>query len=339
MAKKKKEEKEVVEESVSRTQDILQKINSSKSDISKFVDMSGKSVEKLERVSTGILSLDVITGGGWPYGRICEIFGGESVGKSSTCMQSVASCQKRGGVCAFLDSENALSLDYAAHLGVKVDDLLFQQPSFGEETFQTILELTEYLRGGDIIIVDSVAALTPRAMYESNMEQKFMGTQAKMMSEGLSKVKARLNNCKAVLLFTNQTRQNVGVTYGNPTTTPGGNALKFYASIRAEIKSVGKIKKGDNILGNKTKFKTVKNKTYPPFKEIETNLMFGDGIPLERDLICLGTSANIIQKGGAWYSFGDTRLGHGEDNVSEFLRENEEVRNELEELVKGFYGI
>jgi recombination protein RecA len=166
-----------------------------------------------------------------------------------------------------------------------------------------------------------------------------MGTQAKMMSEGLSKVKARLNNCKAVLLFTNQTRQNVGVTYGNPTTTPGGNALKFYASIRAEIKSVGKIKKGDNILGNKTKFKTVKNKTYPPFKEIETNLMFGDGIPLERDLICLGTSANIVQKGGSWYSFGDIRLGQGEDNASEFLRENEEVRSEIEELVKGFYGI
>lgn len=338
MAKKKKEE-EVVEEGVSRTQEILQKINSSKSSISKFVDMSGKNIEKLKRISTGVLSLDLITGGGWPYGRICEIFGAEASGKSSTCLHSIASCQRHGGVCAFLDSEHGLSLDYASHLGVNVDDLLFQQPSFGEETFQTVLELTEYLRGGDLIIVDSVAALTPRAMYESDMEQKFMGTQAKMMSDGISKIHARLNNCKAVLLFTNQTRQNIGITYGNPTTTPGGAALKFYASIRAEVKSSGKLKKGDNVYGNKTKFKTVKNKTYPPFKEIETSLIFGEGIPVERDLISLGTGANIITKGGSWYSFGEIRIGQGEDNVAEFLKENDEIRQEIENLVRGFYGI
>jgi recombination protein RecA len=341
MAKKK--EKEVVEDltGVSRTQQILKKINATKSkDYGDFLDLQGSDLKKLARISTGIVSLDIITGGGWPCGRICEIYGANSSGKSTSCLHSIASCQAGGGVTAFIDSENALDLNYAEHLGVDVNNILFLQNDSGEEAFSAILDLTEYLKTGDLIVVDSVAALTPRVMVQSSMEDKFMGTQAKLISEGLAKVKAKVNKCGVILLFTNQTRQKIGgMGYGPQIETPGGNALKFYSSIRVQTTSIGKIKDGENVVGNKTKFTTVKNKTYPPFKDIETELIFGEGIIYSRDLLIRAVDADIVNRSGAWYKYGEASLGAGMEKALNFLSENPEAFNEIAEKVKGFYGL
>jgi recombination protein RecA len=336
-------EKKVLEPetSLSRTQDILKKLNATKNkDYGNFLDLNGSSVENLVRVSTGILSLDIITGGGWPVGRICEISGEEASGKSSTTLHSIAACQAHGGVAAFIDSENALDLNYASDLGVNVNDILFLQNDYGEEAFSAILDLTDHLTEGDLIVVDSVAALTPKIMVESAMDDKFMGTQAKMISEGLGRVKAKLNKTGVILLFTNQTRQKLGgMGYGPTKTTPGGNALKFYCSVRVEVASIGKLKKGEDVIGNKTRFKTIKNKTYPPFKEIETELIFGNGIPFPRDLILRGVDAGVVEKAGAWLKVNDVSLGAGLDNSLKALYDSPELFESLKEKVYGFYGI
>jgi recombination protein RecA len=326
------------QESVSRAKELIKNLNSRKGNYSQFVDMTGNNIKPVPRLSTGIYSLDTITGGGWPQGRINEIWGSSSSGKTSSCLQSVASCQNSGGVCAYLDLEHALDLSYAKHLGVNVDDLLFQQPDFGEECFESIIALTDYLKGGDLIVVDSVAALVPKTMYDSSMEQKFMGTQASMISDGLKKITSRIDNCKATLIFVNQTRQNLGVTYGSKISTPGGEALKFYSSIRVQVSSIGKIKKGEEIIGNKTKFKTVKNKTYPPFKEVETELIFGESIPRSRDLLVCAINAGIIKKSGGWISMEGSNIGHGLDKTVEVIDNDPELMSKIEEQLNGFYG-
>ncbi|MCH7853739.1 MAG: recombinase RecA [Proteobacteria bacterium] len=288
----------------------------------------------MEVISSGSIGLDVALGiGGLPRGRVVEIYGPESSGKTTLTLQVIAEAQKLGGTAAFIDAEHALDPAYAEKLGVNADELLVSQPDTGEQA----LEITDMLvRSGaiDIIVIDSVAALTPRAEIEGEMGDSHMGLQARLMSQALRKLTANIKRSNTMVVFINQMRMKIGVIFGNPETTTGGNALKFYASIRLDIRRIGAIKKGDEIIGNQTRVKVVKNKVAPPFKTAEFEILYGHGISREGELIDHGVAQGIIDKAGSWYSYGDDRIGQGKENVREYLRSNPEIAAEIEAKIR-----
>ncbi|WP_022851426.1 recombinase RecA [Limisalsivibrio acetivorans] len=298
-----------------------------------------RAVEKMPVIPTGILSLDIALGiGGIPRGRIVEIYGSESSGKTTISLHAIAEAQKAGGIAAFIDAEHALDPVYAKAIGVDTDSLIVSQPDSGEAA----LEIAETLvRSGavDIIVVDSVAALTPRAEIDGEMGDSHMGLQARLMSQALRKLAGIVNKSKTTLIFINQTRSKIGVVYGNPETTTGGNALKFYASVRIDIKKSSALKEKDEQVGNHGMAKVVKNKVAPPFKTAEFDIMYGEGVSREGIIIDMGVKHGIITKAGAWFSYGDTRLGQGKENTRTYLKENPEVADELDRLVRQKSGI
>lgn len=302
--------------------------------------MDDKQVEKdLQVVSTGSLGLDLALGvGGLPRGRIVEIFGPESSGKTTLCLSVVAQMQKVGGTCAYIDAENALDPVYARKLGVKVDELLISQPDTGEQALE-IADMLVRSGGIDVIVVDSVAALTPKAELEGEMGDSHMGLQARLMSQALRKLTANIKRTNTLVIFINQIRMKIGVMFGSPETTTGGNALKFYASIRLDIRRVGSIKKGEDILGNETRVKVVKNKVAPPFKQADFEILYGEGISRLGEVIDLGVSNNLVEKSGAWYSYNGQKIGQGKENVREFLRENPAIADEVEAKVRALSGL
>jgi recombination protein RecA len=293
----------------------------------------------VEALSTGSLSLDVALGiGGLPRGRIIEIYGPESSGKTTLALHVLAEAQKSGGVGAFIDAEHALDPIYAAKLGVDLDDLLVSQPDTGEQA----LEITDTLvRSGaiDVLVIDSVAALTPRAELEGEMGDSLPGLQARLMSQALRKITASVSKSKTMVIFINQIRMKIGVMYGSPETTTGGNALKFYASVRLDIRRTGQIKERDEIIGNETRVKVVKNKVAPPFRQVEFDIIYGEGISKTGELIDLGVKANIIEKSGSWFSYGSQRIGQGRENARRFLKENPEIAAEIEDAIRKNAGI
>ena len=288
----------------------------------------------MEVISTGSIGLDVALGiGGLPRGRVVEIYGPESSGKTTLTLQVIAEAQKLGGTAAFIDAEHALDPRYAEKLGVNVDELLVSQPDTGEQA----LEITDMLvRSGavDIIVIDSVAALTPKAEIEGEMGASHMGLQARLMSQALRKLTANIKRSNTMVVFINQIRMKIGVMFGSPETTTGGNALKFYASIRLDIRRIGAIKKGDEIIGNQTRVKVVKNKVSPPFKMAEFEILYGFGISREGELIDIGVQQGIVEKAGSWYSYGEDRIGQGKENAREFLRQNPSIADEIETRIR-----
>ncbi|EKD51329.1 MAG: hypothetical protein ACD_62C00282G0003 [uncultured bacterium] len=285
-------------------------------------------------VSTGCLSLDMALGiGGLPRGRIIEIFGPESSGKTTLALQAIAEAQKTGGICAFIDAEHALDVGYARKLGVKTDDLLVSQPDYGEQALE-IAETLVRSNAVDVVVVDSVAALVPKSEIEGDMGEHQMGTQARLMSQALRKVTATVSKSNTMLIFINQIRMKIGVMFGNPETTTGGNALKFYSSIRLDIRRIGAIKQGEQVTGNRTRVKVVKNKMAPPFKEVEFDIMYGEGISAEGDLIDLASENNIVEKSGAWYAFDGERIGQGRENAKQFLKDNPAIMEKIKLAVK-----
>ncbi len=290
--------------------------------------------EDIQAVSTGSLGLDIALGiGGLPRGRIVEIYGPESSGKTTLTLSVIAEMQKMGGVAAFIDAEHALDPQYAAKLGVNVPDLLISQPDTGEQA----LEIADMLvRSGsvDIVVVDSVAALTPRAEIEGEMGDSHMGLQARLMSQALRKLTGNIKRTNTLVIFINQIRMKIGVMFGNPETTTGGNALKFYASVRLDIRRTGAIKKGDEITGSETRVKVIKNKVAPPFKQAEFDIMYGEGISRLGEIIELGTNIKLIEKAGAWYSYNGEKIGQGKENAKEFLREHPEIAKDLEDKIR-----
>ena len=302
--------------------------------------MGGDHVSISENViSTGCLSLDVALGvGGIPRGRIIEVFGPESSGKTTLALHIVAEAQKTGGYAAFIDAEHAMDPEYAKNLGINLDELLVSQPDSGEQS----LEIAETLvRSGalDIIVVDSVAALVPRAELEGDMGDSHMGLQARLMSQALRKLTGTVSRSNTTVLFVNQIREKIGVMFGNPETTPGGRALKFYSSVRIDIRRITSLKEGSDIVGNRTRVKIVKNKVAPPFKSTEFDIMYGKGISKEGDIIDLALKGDIIEKTGAWFSYGDMKIGQGRENAKHYLAENDDVYSEIIQKVRSFMGI
>ncbi len=288
----------------------------------------------IEVVSTGSLGLDIALGiGGLPRGRIIEIYGPESSGKTTLSLQSISEMQKVGGICAFIDAEHALDVQYASKLGINLNDLLISQPDNGEQA----LEITDALvRSGsiDLIVIDSVAALVPKAEIEGEMGDSLPGLQARLMSQALRKLTSNIKRTNCIVIFINQIRMKIGVIFGNPETTTGGNALKFYASIRLDIRRIGSIKKGEELIGNETRVRVVKNKVAPPFKQAEFEIMYGSGISRESEITDLGVLAGILNRSGSWYSYNGNRLGQGKDSVREFLREHKEICVEIEGKIR-----
>jgi len=291
-------------------------------------------VEDIQSVSTGSLGLDIALGiGGLPKGRVIEIYGPESSGKTSLTLSVIAQMQKAGGTAAFIDAEHALDIQYAAKLGVNIEELLVSQPDTGEQA----LEIADMLvRSGsiDIVVVDSVAALTPRAEIEGDMGDSHMGLQARLMSQALRKLTSNIKKTNTMVIFINQLRMKIGVMFGNPETTTGGNALKFYASVRLDIRRIGAIKKDDEVIGAETRVKVVKNKVAPPFRKAEFDMLYGEGISLEGEIIDQAVKLNIIEKSGSWYSYNDEKIGQGKDNVREFLKDNPEISKNIENQVR-----
>ena len=294
----------------------------------------GATYPDIEAVSTGSLTLDAALGiGGLPKGRVIEIYGPESSGKTTLALQVIAETQKQGGSAAFIDAEHALDPKYAENLGVNIDDLLLSQPDSGEQA----LEITDTLvRSGAIntLVIDSVAALTPKAEIDGDMGDSHMGLQARLMSQALRKLSANIKKSNTLVIFINQIRMKIGVMFGSPETTTGGNALKFYSSVRLDIRRIGAIKKGDEIVGNETRVKVVKNKVSPPFRIAEFDILYGEGVSKESELIDLGVKYNILDKSGAWYSYGKDRIGQGKDNSRIFLRDNIKIANEIESKIR-----
>ncbi len=301
--------------------------------------LGDKTITKVEVIPSGSISLDYALGvGGIPRGRVTEIFGPESSGKTTLCLHIIAEAQKRNGIAAFVDTEHALDINYAKRLGVDVNNLLLSQPEFGEQA----LEIVETLvRSGsiDVVVIDSVAALTPRAEIEGEMGDPTMGVQARLMSQALRKLAAAINKSKTCVIFTNQLRQKIGVMFGNPETTTGGNALKFYASIRLDVRRVEAIKDGNNVIGNRTRVKVVKNKVAPPFREASFDILYNEGISKLGDLIDLAIENDIIQKSGSWFAYKDERIGQGRDAVKKFLQENEKLQEEIELILRKKLGL
>lgn len=305
--------------------------NFGKGSIMKF---DSTNVEPMDVIHTGSISLDIALGvGGLPKGRIIEIYGPESSGKTTLTLQAIANCQKDGGVCAFIDAEHALDINYAQILGVNIPELLISQPDTGEQALEIVDQLVNS-GAVDLIVVDSVAALTPKAEIEGEMGDSHMGLQARLMSQALRKLTGNVKKTNTTIIFINQIRMKIGVMFGSPETTTGGNALKFYASIRLDIRRIGTVKKGDEAIGNETKVKVVKNKVAPPFKEAEFEILFGQGISKEGEIIDLAVKRNIIEKSGAWYSYNGSKLGQGKDNTREFLKQNLELLAEIETKVR-----
>ncbi|MHB1187785.1 recombinase RecA [Thiobacillus sp.] len=293
----------------------------------------------IETVSTGSLGLDIALGvGGLPRGRVVEIYGPESSGKTTLTLQVIAEMQKMGGTAAFIDAEHALDPNYAGKLGVDVDNLLVSQPDTGEQA----LEIADMLvRSGsvDVVVIDSVAALTPKAEIEGEMGDSHMGLQARLMSQALRKLTANIKRTNTLVIFINQIRMKIGVMFGNPETTTGGNALKFYASVRLDIRRIGAIKKGDEIVGNETKVKVVKNKVAPPFKEAFFDILYGQGISHEGEIIELGVAHKFVDKSGAWYAYNGEKIGQGKDNAREYLKEHPEIAHEIEAKIRAAVGV
>jgi recombination protein RecA len=294
---------------------------------------------EVQVVPTGALGLDIALGtGGLPRGRIVEIYGPESSGKTTLALHVVAQAQRAGGICAFVDAEHALDVGYARKLGVKTDDLLVSQPDCGEQA----LEITEMLvRSGavDVVVVDSVAALTPRAELEGEMGDSHVGLQARLMSQALRKLTGTIAKSNTLVIFINQIRMKIGVMFGNPETTTGGNALKFYASVRLDIRRVGALKDGEKVVGNRTRVKVVKNKMAPPFREVEFDVMYGEGISREGDLVDLGAECDAVEKSGAWFAFEGERIGQGRENAKQFLREHADIAKKIEAKVLAHHGV
>jgi recombination protein RecA len=295
--------------------------------------------QDIQVVSTGSLGLDIALGvGGLPRGRVVEIYGPESSGKTTLTLSVIAQMQKQGGTAAFIDAEHALDAQYARKLGVKVEELLISQPDNGEQA----LEIADMLvRSGsvDVVVIDSVAALTPKAEIEGEMGEPQMGLQARLMSQALRKLTANIKRSNTLVVFINQIRMKIGVMFGNPETTTGGNALKFYASVRLDIRRIGAIKKGDEVIGSETRVKVVKNKVAPPFRQADFDILYGEGISREGEMIDMGVLYKVIEKSGAWYSYGSDRIGQGKDNVREFLKEHPEMSAEIEAKIRAEAGV
>ena len=299
----------------------------------------GEVVHDIQVVSTGSLGLDIALGvGGLPRGRVVEIYGPESSGKTTLTLQVIAEMQKLAGVCAFIDAEHALDTQYAAKLGVDLQDLLISQPDTGEQALEIVDAL---VRSGsvDLIVVDSVAALTPKAELEGEMGDSLPGLQARLMSQALRKLTATINKTNTMVIFINQIRMKIGVMFGNPETTTGGNALKFYASVRLDIRRTGSIKKADEVIGSETKVKIVKNKVAPPFKTAEFDILYGEGISREGEIIDMGVAARVIDKAGAWYAYNGEKIGQGKDNAREFLKSNPHIAREIENKIRVAVGL
>ena len=299
----------------------------------------GEVIEDIQVVSTGSLGLDIALGvGGLPRGRVVEIYGPESSGKTTLTLQVIAEMQKLGGTAAFIDAEHALDIQYAQKLGVNLQELLISQPDTGEQALEIVDAL---VRSGsiDLIVIDSVAALTPKAELEGEMGDSLPGLQARLMSQALRKLTATIKKTNTMVIFINQIRMKIGVMFGNPETTTGGNALKFYASVRLDIRRTGNIKRGEEIIGSETKVKVVKNKVAPPFKTAEFDILYGEGISREGEIIDMGVTARILEKSGAWYAYNGEKIGQGKDNAREFLRENPELSREIENKVRENMGI
>ncbi|CAG9236546.1 DNA recombination/repair protein RecA [Paraburkholderia tropica] len=299
----------------------------------------GDAVENIQVVSTGSLGLDIALGvGGLPRGRVVEIYGPESSGKTTLTLQVIAELQKLGGTAAFIDAEHALDVQYASKLGVNVPELLISQPDTGEQA----LEITDALvRSGsiDMIVIDSVAALVPKAEIEGEMGDSLPGLQARLMSQALRKLTGTIKKTNCMVIFINQIRMKIGVMFGNPETTTGGNALKFYSSVRLDIRRIGSIKKNDEVIGSETRVKVVKNKVSPPFREAVFDILYGEGISRQGEIIDLGVQAKIVDKAGAWYSYNGERIGQGKDNAREFLRENADIAREIENRIRESLGV
>ena len=296
--------------------------------------MGDQTIAKIPTVSTGSLGLDIALGaGGLPYGRVVEIYGPESSGKTTLTLSAISEAQKQGKICAFIDAEHALDPVYAEKLGVNIDDLLVSQPDTGEQA----LEICDMLvRSGavELVVIDSVAALVPRAEIEGEMGDSHMGLAARLMSQALRKLTGNIKRANCCVIFINQIRMKIGVMFGNPETTTGGNALKFYSSVRLDIRRIGAIKKGEEVVGNETRVKVVKNKIAPPFKQAEFGILYNEGISREGEIVDLGVKEGLIDKAGAWYSYKDDRIGQGKDNVRIFLKENPEISQEIEEQIR-----
>jgi recombination protein RecA len=293
----------------------------------------------IQTVSTGSLGLDIALGvGGLPRGRVVEIYGPESSGKTTLTLQVIAEMQKLGGVCAFVDAEHALDSQYAQKLGVNLTELLISQPDTGEQALEIVDAL---VRSGsvELVVIDSVAALTPRAEIEGDMGDSLPGLQARLMSQALRKLTGTINRTNTLVIFINQIRMKIGVMFGSPETTTGGNALKFYSSVRLDIRRVGSLKKGDEVIGSETRVKVVKNKVAPPFRQAEFDILYGEGISREGEIVDLGVECNLVEKSGAWYSYNGEKIGQGKDNSREFLRQNPAIAVEIENKVRAHYGV
>ena len=299
----------------------------------------GEAQRDIQVVSTGSLGLDIALGvGGLPRGRVVEIYGPESSGKTTLTLQVIAEMQKLGGTCAFIDAEHALDVQYAAKLGVNLPDLLISQPDTGEQALEIVDAL---VRSGsvDMIVIDSVAALTPKAEIEGEMGDALPGLQARLMSQALRKLTANIKRTNCLVVFINQIRMKIGVMFGNPETTTGGNALKLYSSVRLDIRRVGSIKKGEEVIGSETRVKVVKNKVAPPFRQAEFDILYGEGVSREGEIIDLGVAAKVLDKSGAWYAYNGEKIGQGKDNAREFLKENPELAREIENKVRASLGV
>lgn len=304
-----------------------------------IMKLGEQAAEKIATIPSGSIALDLALGiGGYPKGRVVEIYGPESSGKTTIALHAIAEAQKQGGNAAFIDAEHALDPNYARALGVNIEELLLSQPDTGEQA----LEIAEALvRSGavDIVVIDSVAALVPKAEIEGEMGDSHVGLQARLMSQALRKLSGAINKSNTIAIFINQIREKVGVMFGNPETTPGGRALKFYSSIRLEVRRAETLKQGNDMVGNKTRLKVVKNKVAPPFKQAYVDIMYGEGISKEGEILDIGSELDIVQKSGSWYSYNDERLGQGRENAKQFLKENEHIMDEIHQAIRAHHGL